>query len=417
MRRNDDERIAEVLAGPAWTLSSHREDEETEAELTSDDHEGCDVFESSGVPCECSSADPKRSSCRCSSGFDEDGEDEDEFGIDALGKLDERDHEDGFGATELATRIVRPPRVTSPRLRAGDVAAHTPSLTVVATACEPLDTSGNRADYRPPPAYGSCNQTRRFQVRQAYNLAYRVIRAAEAEIDHLAAQVLPLNRRLLWEASEVINDNAPAVFQKAYSLGFWFGQASAPDFSYRVHKVQTRIRAWSRCFREGFSASGPVLILCKKKGESCPKSIAARHIFKDTISLCPRWWTYSAEERALTLLHEMGHYSGGDIYHPRDERSSDYCSGGWNLAKNMCYRTSRVYGKGTCTQTDDSCPNGVYTFGNPRELAKAFQKGSKVAMAILLNNVDNYICWMWNRWIARGTCIQTVSPGSKVPLP
>jgi hypothetical protein len=129
----------------------------------------------------------------------------------------------------------------------------------------------------------------------------------------------------------------------------------------------------------------PVFVRCKKAG--CVGGGPARHLLRNTIEFCrPYFKDFSESERAQTTLHEMGHWLYGIATKPRDERSS-HCSGGWNAKENMCYRQKPRPALGT-----------TFSGGNPRNLALAIDASvhKTTLLRVALNNVDNYVSWMWN---------------------
>ena len=226
-------------------------------------------------------------------------------------------------------------------------------------------------------------------VRDAFAQGFLITRFAEFQLKEIEEQPL-FWQRVLW--------NDPTV-PLTSRLSYWFGGSYEPDFSERLAKVRKGISNWRKGFQQGFYANGikPVYLRCKTS--SC-FGTRARHILRNTVSLCQPWFDDdNVDARTITMLHEMGHYSGGDAYHPRDERD-DECTGGWNVAENMCYRGSLV--------------NRRFTGGNPRDLVVGFEdntngRGSEI-MDVFLNNVDNYTCYMWNRWVEMGDCIQRTIP-------
>jgi hypothetical protein len=44
----------------------------------------------------------------------------------------------------------------------------------------------------------------------------------------------------------------------------------------------------------------------------------------------------------------------------------------------------------------------LFSGGNPRILAEAATRGNGSARTTLINNIDNYLCYMWNRYADRG---------------
>lgn len=181
---------------------------------------------------------------------------------------------------------------------------------------------------------------------------------------------------LLWHASDK---------HEEASLAYWFGADYSPSRTNQVlTKIESVLTEWSLAHCAGFRGLLPVWIRCKSRDND--SATPARHLVANTIELFPRYFRMSQRKRWVTMLHEMGHRSTG-LLTPRDERH-DLCAGGWNRKENMCYRNHN--------DVDDQTDKR-FVGGNPRNLAIAAQGGNKDARKTALNNIDNYVCYMWNR--------------------
>jgi hypothetical protein len=233
------------------------------------------------------------------------------------------------------------------------------------------------------------------QVRRAYGRAFLVCGSAWHELRSL--QENSEDMAVLW--------NGSIDFANA-SLGFWFGESVSEDDALRttVSKIREVVDAWLSGFRCGFRDMLPVFIR-RKAIEPVFGDPPARHIARNTIELMPDYFDLTPAQQAVSLLHEMGHWAIG-VTAPRDERD-DLCSGGWNREENMCYRDVAAI-----TDLDSR-----FRSGNPRTLAIAADRGSGHALGVALNNIDNYVCWMWNRFNDHQTAVMRLLPPGAKPLP
>ena len=106
-----------------------------------------------------------------------------------------------------------------------------------------------------------------------------------------------------------------------------------------------------------------------------------------------RFFGISHAEDAV-LIHEMGHYSGagGVPYTP------NFVIGAWSgLLAAPRDRRNDVCGGGRCYQ-GSIFSNGLYNGGRPHELVEEFEQGNNDAGHDMLDNIDNYASYMWNRW-------------------
>jgi hypothetical protein len=225
---------------------------------------------------------------------------------------------------------------------------------------------------------GKCTGGKLTAVRRAYAFAYVMLESAKEEVR--AIKRSGTDARVLWHAYMEADEAR---------LSHWFGENySQQEVMTLLHKIDDMLSEWSMAFCGGFRDILPVFIRCKSKngvGDG-----PARHIVKNTIELFPRYFDMPPARQAITMLHEMGHRCKS-LLKPRDE-SHDLCSGGWKRSGDMCYRdTSEVNG------WDD-----LFSGGNPRILAEAATRGNGSARTTLLNNIDNYLCYMWNRYADHG---------------
>lgn len=309
-----------------------------------------------------------------------------------------------------------------------------PQEGVVEPVCDGWKVDDNEWKFRVNKITG-CKEWKLVMIRAAYGLAYKVVRSAERELAYIATQFNSGTQKLLWDSY--------GGWENECSLAFWFGKADGPDFALRLEHVSRIIRRWSRGFREGFyhNSKKPVLIHCKPN--DCTEA-TAQHIIRNYIVLCKQWMDLPDPiDRMIVLMHEMGHYSDGDIYHPRDEKYEGICMGGWKPYLNkqehryQCYRGTETrqtrhakYAPDPTTSAHDlfreyptADPLNWLARNNPRELVKVFDGyptddvSEKTAIAVrkvFLNNVDNYTCYMWNRWVDRGYChLEGLTPDAK----
>jgi hypothetical protein len=240
------------------------------------------------------------------------------------------------------------------------------------------------------------------QVDNAFNLAYQVCRSAELELAHWAQQP-EAHRRNMWRAM---------VTQPTSTLEYWFGGANERNFNERFDTVVSTVAWWSYRFRHGFyTIPLPVYLHCKPNYNF--SDWICRHSAVNTITLYRNWFNYNgmpfgANSQAGDLLHEMGHLSqlnkgwlaseafpvGGllgiglavalaGIVGPTDRRNS-VCPG-------KCYSETPMTGP-------------LYVGTRPRALVTAFEGGSDSAYRDMIHNIDNYVCYMWNRYQDRGRC-------------
>ncbi|MGH1490233.1 MAG: hypothetical protein ACRBK7_12710 [Acidimicrobiales bacterium] len=225
---------------------------------------------------------------------------------------------------------------------------------------------------------GKCTGSDLTDVRRAFAEAYMMIECAKEEVRSILRK--PEDARVLWHAS---------LEHETSSLSYWFGENYTQKQTMEMlHHIDDILTEWSLAFCGGFRDLLPVFIRCKTKngvGDG-----PARHLVKNTIELFPRYFDMVRARRTITMLHEMGHRCKS-LLKPRDERH-DLCSGGWNGEENMCYRT--------ISEVDDF--GELFSGGNPRILAEAATAGNGSAKKTLLNNIDNYVCFIWNRYIDRG---------------
>lgn len=306
-------------------------------------------------------------------------------------------------------------------------------------ACGPVWHSGSTWR-RLKSGLGKCKDGRVDRIRDAFGLAYQVIRSAELEMA-IFADLEEDDRRYFWDSYKQRDLAAP---------GYWFGQSDSPRFEERFWTIFGKMQAWSMAFRHGFwDLETGVLISCRAdKGGTT----IARHFYLNIIELYERWFQFPERDAAtaLVMLHEMGHKSDwninfwgwfinswggayaltdslplGDI---GDQESGSNCKQGTN---NKCYlnqqRTGVVLlenipqpfnGRSPLRPATEDWrwidPLGVTTpMGiEPRALAVAYD-GTGLGYSTLVFNLDNYVSWMWNRWLDHG--YGTLAPPGTTP--
>lgn len=300
-----------------------------------------------------------------------------------------------------------------------------------------VDHSESR--FRINPITG-CTKSRLTKLKAAWVVAYDAVRSAEREVAYIANYFNSGTQRLLWDASGGNHEQC--------SLAFWFGKSSEPDFADRLHHVNRVIRRWSRAFREGFYKSNkkPVLIKCKTL--NCAFG-AARHVVRNYIELCGQWSKdKDPSKRAIRLMHEMGHFADGDAYHPRDEKYKDLC---FSSNTSRCYRgvqsqalrhkdiDKALSWRKAVLKSDSEAGEStglLFNFvantkkgeasagarNNPRVLIREYERPDISAsdkaevQETFLNNIDNYVCYMWNRWVDREyRRLEPIGPTDKQP--
>ena len=262
-------------------------------------------------------------------------------------------------------------------------------------------------------ASGHCRAGSADTLWRAFRIAYQLIRTADVELrywfeEHKAGVTLR-GAKEFWRYS--------ASGQPECTLEYWFGDADGERFGERFGTVYNTIKSWSRCFRRGFyyPIYRPVYIRCRADKEL--GSTIAVHASLNVITLYPSWFTDGTDWwKALMLLHEMGHLSGSSLFFmfpgffglgvgqgvmltrgPRDRRNSR-CNG-WS--ENKCYAVSSsandTIDENTLISTHQVPPN-------PRRLVEEFEAGSSEGRRDMLGNIDNYVCYMHNRWVDRNYC-------------
>lgn len=222
---------------------------------------------------------------------------------------------------------------------------------------------------------GKCTGNKLRDVTSAFTSSYYFAESARQEV---AAIRRSNDAVLLWHAS--------LEYEEA-SLAYWFGADYRPQqINKMLAKIERTLTEWTLAHCAGFRGLLPVWIRCKSRN-GVGDGVPARHIAANTIALFPRYFNMSQNRRLVTMLHEMGHRSVG-VLKPRDERHG-LCDGGWNRKENMCYRDHG--------DVDNADRDFRFIGGNPRELAIAATNGDVGARKTALNNIDNYVAYMWNR--------------------
>jgi hypothetical protein len=224
---------------------------------------------------------------------------------------------------------------------------------------------------------GKCTGSNLTDVRRAFAEAYMMLECAKEDVRSIIAA--SEDARILWHAS---------LEHESASLSHWFGEEYTQKQTMQMLRhIDDILTEWSLAFCGGFRDLLPVFIRCKSKNGV--GGGPARHLVENTIELFPRYFDMTEAQRTITMLHEMGHRCKS-LLKPRDERH-DLCRGGWNSDENMCYRDRREV-----DGYDD-----LFEVGNPRTLAVAATSGNGSAKKAMLNNIDNYVCFIWNRYIDR----------------
>jgi len=242
---------------------------------------------------------------------------------------------------------------------------------------------------------GKCTGGKLKDVMRAFGSSYMMLECAKIEVRKMKSN--PTDARILWHASH--------EFEEA-SLSNWFGENyTQGETMTMLHKIDDMLTEWSMAYCGGFRGILPIFIRCKSKNGV--GGGPARHLVKNTIELFPRYFDMTRQRQTVTMLHEMGHRCKS-LLKPRDERHH-LCSGGWNSKENMCYReNSEIQG-----DWDD-----IFRSGNPRTLARAATDGNGSAKKTLLNNIENYVCYMWNRYVDHGErTLRLLSEGAKQARP
>ena len=241
---------------------------------------------------------------------------------------------------------------------------------------------------------GKCTGNKLKAVKRAFLNSYCLVEGARREVQAIARSA---DARVLWHAS---------VRYEEASLAHWFGaNYSAAQMNRMLVKIEAILTEWSLAYCAGFRGLLPVWIRCKSVNAP-GKTTVARHLAKNTIEIMPIYFNRSRQQQTVTLLHEMGHRSTA-LLKPRDERHK-LCTGGWNAKNNMCYRDRE--------DVDDPDENRLFLKGNPFALARAAESGNTDARRTALNNIDNYVCYMWNRQRDHGlTQMYLLQPGAKPP--
>lgn len=267
----------------------------------------------------------------------------------------------------------------------------------------------------PPPEFdsrswglGKCTGSNYTKLYVAFHLAYRAVRLAEEELDHFHSLSV-VAKQEYWTDYETLPQS---------SLAYWFGDyldvsgpmsigpfSLTPTVLGRLHIVRTIVKELSRDFRHGHtSIHDPVFMYCRSK--ECAGWID-RHGSIFMIELCPEYFDLDPDDRATYMMHEMMHYSSGA--YPRD-RNNPLCT---NFDSD-CYsddlgqepvrlndNTGLRYYVG---ETYDSAGQPTFV-SDPRRLVRGAEEGDESALRDMMLNIDNYMCWIWNRYADRVNCI------------
>jgi hypothetical protein len=411
--RSQDERVAQVLAG---FTGDHENETPPPSVAVEQWRGGCGC--SNGVGCGCGGGSSLRTTCG-SDGDPSYSEEEDDDDDDD----DDHDIVDVRGCPTFdtipvpKTFIARPPPIMiSDAFRP----AHSPELLWAGLgppigviqfglSCAPDFSKYTDWQYRRVSiGRNKCKGNNKVAlIREAYAEAYLRVRAAELEFNrwaeyaesqaHLAEPLRNALKSSCWKAD---SQGFSTSFQ---TLAYWFGLPESPYLNLRFETLHQSLKLWSYRFRNGFRKNGkPVRINCGPWGY---QDRPAWHISKNTIKLFPIWFGLSKGKRIATMIHEMCHHAFGSVVHPRDEHDS-VCTGGADIFGNeidTCYRGSLF--------NDE-----WYIGGNPRSLAEKFDSnGTTDTRTKMMNNIDNFVCYVVNRWHNRGLCM--LSPELTVQAP
>jgi hypothetical protein len=308
-------------------------------------------------------------------------------------------------------------------------------------ACVPIWHSGHHCR-RVPLGLGMCNSNRTGRIGDAFSLAYQVIRCAEQEMAVFAA-LEEADRKYFWDSYQQRDLGAPQ---------YWFGRSDSPRFEERFWTIFGKIQSWSMAFRHGFwDLETGVLFSCRSDKNKGGSTIA-RHFYLNIIELYDPWFKFPDRDAAtaLVILHEMAHKSDwninfwgwfinswGGAYAIKDslplgelgdQESSVNCSLG---NSDKCYLNQQ--NTGVVLLENIPHPFNGQTMGTedwiwidpfnavaprmgiePRALA-VYYDGTGLGYSDLVYNQDNYVSWMWNRWLDHGYA--TLAPPGTPPTP
>jgi hypothetical protein len=264
-------------------------------------------------------------------------------------------------------------------------------------------------------------------IHDSFFWAYQVLRAAELEMEQWID--LPVDdKKRFWVTFR--------RFPEA-TLETWLGDVDGEDFEGRFKFVYATLAAWSYRFRHGFyswahtfSVDLEVLLSCRPELDG-----RADHTLLNVIRLKDDFFndgitTPVKTGQIQTMLHEMGHWARVDFYpflhswgmqgivnlvqdyglpnDDLDDRQDPMCMG-WNDNKCYCGRTNDAWegiaspfiGSNAFVILDGTTP---LLGAAPFALVAQANGGSKSARNRMLSNIDNFVGYLWNRWLDHGYC-------------
>ena len=291
-------------------------------------------------------------------------------------------------------------------------------------------------------------------IHDSYAWAYQVIRSAELEMAEWVDRSQK-ERMEFWTTYKTFLESTPET---------WFGAVSAGNFDERFMTVYATLAAWSFRFRHGFYSSSdwglsldrPVLLSCRPDKNGA----AASHNTLNEIELKNDFFesVYGGTKtpvkpwQILVMIHEMGHHSRQDLSPVLAALGLHIVQGLWNLMQDdilvnvdlddqqdsgcnwisngeeskKCYAVKQLNlnarwegiavpfaGQpldGPLVTVSGKKLNPAHPSYNPaiadNPLMLVSQSNGNVdgAEAKMLGNIDNYVGYMWNRWLDHGYC-------------
>lgn len=295
-----------------------------------------------------------------------------------------------------------------------------------------------------------CSDTEKVAVNNAFWMAYQLVRSAELEMAEWENRAIE-DKRYFWQAYQREIDS---------TLETWFGGAYMPFFEERFAVVLATLKSASFRYRNGFYSIGglslgiPVTFNCRPEVEK----YTGLHTPVNNIKLGSDWFGWTSSDpnkmdmrRTITIVHEMLHYCRNDFplllgdwasvtniviiqyfwfgdltdrhdpdcttgpdpgkcYRPNNQRLGKWEFGNGpfdNIQKPFIGDTMGYYSPfvGLSSQIGDVLVNGNGNLENPARLVWNFeQQVDGDAKYKMMGNVDNFVCWIWNRWIDHGYC-------------
>ncbi|NJL71436.1 MAG: hypothetical protein HC888_07370 [Candidatus Competibacteraceae bacterium] len=287
---------------------------------------------------------------------------------------------------------------------------------------------------------GQCSEGEQKAVNEAFWMAYQFVRSAEVEMAEWEDRSVE-DKQYFWQAYQRKGNS---------TLETWFGGATMPFFEERFKVVLETLKAVSFRYRHGFysvgsvSADIPVTIKCRPDMDDGP--VVASHTAINVITLKKLWWGFEAPQgrmdmrRPCIVVHEMFHWCRNDFVVPLgpgfnlfssvliqniwlddlDDRKDDACVFGVFDEKNKCYQQTGAiaigeweWGSGPFVlpiEKPFAGNTGYYLtlserLTNPGVLVENFDlQVDGDAMYKMMGNIDNFVSYLWNRWVDHGYC-------------